>query len=295
MASSGAARPTVQRALQACGSLTRPAFLLNHTQVRHATRATKAKAKAKADALANAAAKTPNKVKPKTIVRHHPNRDQSKQRGLSVMRQTGPREHLSVSGVPLPRPLSAEEFPALKVDPSHGLWDFFYSKEKPLNTPKEDKAHGRAWTVEELRRKSWEDLHSLWWVCIKERNRIATGNVERQKGDYGYGASESRDREMQVRSHCFAAAWGSAITLVYDEDVDGSPFILQVRKTQNAIKHALTERFYAWEDAVQLAKEDPEIKFKANGGVKYKPSQKGWEGISEWKKELEALSDGKHP
>lgn len=204
MASSGAARPTVQRALQTCSSsLTRPSFLINHGQVRHATRATKAKAKAKAEALANAGANTP-KTKPKTVVRHHPNRDQNKNRGLSVIRQTGPREHLSVSGLPLPRPLSAEEFPAVKVDASHGLWDLFYSKEKPLNTPQEDKAYGRAWTVEELRHKNWEDLHSLWWVCIKERNRIATGNVERKKGGYGYGVSESREREMAVCSrYCY--------------------------------------------------------------------------------------------
>lgn len=45
----------------------------------------------------------------------------------------------------------------------------------------------------------------------------------------------------------------------------------QVRKTQNAIKHALTERFYAWEDAVQLAKEDPEIEFTKDGGVSFTP------------------------
>lgn len=46
---------------------------------------------------------------------------------------------------------------------------------------------------------------------------------------------------------------------------------MQVRKTQNAIKHALTERFYAWEDAVKLAKEDPEIEFKENGELEYTP------------------------
>lgn len=120
-----------------------------------------------------------------------------------MIRQTGPREYLSVSGVPLPRPRSAEELPAIKVDPSHGLWDFFHSKDKPLNTPEEDKQHGREWTVEELRRKNWKDLHRLWWVCIKERNRIATGNVERVKGGYGYGAAESREREMAVRSNTF--------------------------------------------------------------------------------------------
>ncbi|CAN8102192.1 unnamed protein product [Discula destructiva] len=253
MASSGAARPTLQRALQACSSgssssssssssSTRTAsILLNHTQVRHATRATIAKAKAKAEALARRNdPNAPPQLKPKTAVRHHPNRDQNKQRGLSAMRQTGPRENLSVSGIPLPRPLSPEQFPSVRTDPNHGLWGFFPGLDKPLNTPAEDKAHGRAWTVEELRRKGWEDLHSLWWVCIKERNRIATGNVERKKGKYGYGAAESRVREMEVR------------------------------KTQNAIKHALTERFYAWEDAVKLAKEDDSIEFTEDG-VKYDP------------------------
>lgn len=32
-----------------------------------------------------------------------------------------------------------------------------------------------------------------------------------------------------------------------------------------AIKHALTERFYAWEDAVKLAENDPEVNLSGNG------------------------------
>lgn len=129
---------------------------------------------------------------------HYP-RDMNRERGVSTQRRTGLRFPVSVSKVPLPRPvLDPSKRSAVEVDPNHGLYQFFHSKEKPLNTPEEDNDHGRAWTVEELRGKSWEDLHALWWVCAKERNRIATANAERKRLEAGYGEFESGERDLAV-------------------------------------------------------------------------------------------------
>lgn len=40
----------------------------------------------------------------------------------------------------------------------------------------------------------------------------------------------------------------------------------------SSIKHVLTERYYAWEDAVELAKKDPEINMSGDGAV-YTPRE----------------------
>lgn len=103
-----------------------------------------------------------------------------------------------MSDDPLPRPVAREDLPAVETDPDHGLWDFFYDKQRIVNTPAKDSEHGRAWTVEELRAKSWDDLHKLWWVCVKERNRISTASWEREKSELGFGDAEAAGRDRVV-------------------------------------------------------------------------------------------------
>lgn len=135
-------------------------------------------------------------------------RDNNRLRGVSSIRRTGPRQFLSVSDSPLPRSTitagakEAKEAMALasrpEIDPEHGLWQFFYDGQV-AQPPTKDASFGRPWTAEELRRKSWDDLHRLWWVCVKERNRIATASVGRKHFDLGFGSFESEERDKAVR------------------------------------------------------------------------------------------------
>lgn len=163
------------------------------------------------------------------------NKDYSKKRGESALRRTGTRWRLSMSDEPLPRPVPREQLPPVETDPDHGLWEFFPNRTTVANTPMKDAVHGRSWSVEELRAKSWDDLHRLWWVCAKERNRIATGKWERNKSKLGFGDNEATKRDEAVRG------------------------------TMRAIKHVLTERFYVWEDAVKLSETDPEVNLSGDG------------------------------
>lgn len=57
---------------------------------------------------------------------------------------------------------------------------------------------GRGWTVEELTLKTWEEMHYLWWECMKEKNRLATEQVERERLEPGYGQYEAAERFKAV-------------------------------------------------------------------------------------------------
>ncbi|KAG2192697.1 hypothetical protein INT46_010588 [Mucor plumbeus] len=57
---------------------------------------------------------------------------------------------------------------------STGLYQFFENNE---TLPKQNWT-GRAWKAQELRQKSFDDLHKLWYVLLKERNVLATQREE---------------------------------------------------------------------------------------------------------------------
>ncbi|KAL2872349.1 mitochondrial 54S ribosomal protein uL29m [Aspergillus lucknowensis] len=149
-------------------------------------------------------------------------RDLNKYRGVSAIHRTGPKFKLGASKYPLPKPVPPEKLEKREATPDHGLWGFFPQDRSALSTPTYDAGHGRSWSIQELREKSWEDLHCLWWVCVKERNRLATSNLERKRLKAGYGEWEAQQRARVIRV------------------------------TQNGIKHVLRERWYAWEDAKKL-------------------------------------------
>lgn len=90
---------------------------------------------------------------------------------------------------------------------------------------------------------------------------MATEKHERERLKAGYGEHEAAERDKtvcvpQTASSYFAfRLFYSRLRLIY---------VSKVRRTQRAIKHTLTERWYAWENARRLAINDPEVDLKAN-------------------------------
>jgi len=121
------------------------------------------------------------------------------------------------------------------VKEDHGLWAFFRRKqgddlvgearyettEHPVTV--EQHMSGRAWRASELRLKSFEDLHTLWYLVLRERNLLATQKEEARR----MGLNDPTVQVSSVR-------------------------VQQCRKTMARIKAMLNERRLAYEGAMEL-------------------------------------------
>lgn len=110
----------------------------------------------------------------------------------------------------------------VKTPAEHPLWQFFGPQRELVRTREQLEGIGAPWTVPQLRRKSFDDLHTLWYVCLKERNRLF--RESQLLTDYA-----TRVNSDGVERPANAAS-----------DADGL-----VRTTMWRIRHVLAERFHA--------------------------------------------------
>lgn len=105
----------------------------------------------------------------------------------------------------------------LKVADDHPLWQFFADK-KFLRKFDELDTTSRPWSIPELRRKSFDDLHSLWYTCLKERNVLARENhllrtdIESNQDAYEQVSERVRTTMWRIRHVLSERDWAFNIT-----------------------------------------------------------------------------------
>ncbi|QLQ79932.1 hypothetical protein HG537_0C05810 [Torulaspora globosa] len=104
----------------------------------------------------------------------------------------------------------------IKCPDDHPLWQFFADK-KFMRTAEELDSSSRPWSIPELRRKSFEDLHSLWYTCLKERNILARENhllknsVEGHQGQYEELSEKIRTTMWRIKHVLSERDWAFKI------------------------------------------------------------------------------------
>ncbi|PFH54078.1 hypothetical protein AMATHDRAFT_53887 [Amanita thiersii Skay4041] len=174
-----------------------------------------------------------------SLTRHVPRRvTLPMTRSLAEVVSTKSKTIASVSGLPTKKqkPILQEKVP---VREDHGLWAFFRRKpdvslvgeeryeviEHPFTLDRS--RTGRAWKASELRLKSFEDLHTLWYIILRERNLLATQKEETRR----MGVIDPQIQVSAARVH-------------------------QCRKTMARIKAVLNERRLAYAGALKLIEEE---------------------------------------
>lgn len=172
-----------------------------------------------------------------------------------------------MAGTPVPQtPLDVA-----KAYPDHPLMQFF--QQVPVEVAKEgtsgrhaderesisvpqaisesDLSHdysSRAWLAPELRRKSSADLHSLWYILLMERNKLAT-SWEEIKRHNAEGSAQMLGSSLKYRHH-------------------------RVRKSMARIKYVLNERRLALIEAQKRVREEVDTPADEAAGDLFEPAPK---------------------
>lgn len=167
---------------------------------------------------------SPRKGKPKTRPRYKPGEPRP------LLKEDGPSRRKLVNHGPGPeRGGEALELRApipptvknLEVRDNHPLWQFFHDKQY-ARMPDDLSDMGESWTIPQLRRKAFEDLHTLWYVCVKERNRLLR---ETRVIEHALGRRQVEENTSRIPS--------------YQEALD------KIKTTMWRIRHVLAERHHA--------------------------------------------------
>ncbi len=83
------------------------------------------------------------------------------------------------------------------------------SRHTPRHTHTRIHAHatGRSWTPTELRAKSFQDLHALWFICCKERNKLLSQREEARRFSLHFPATPRLRQTHRTMRHVKLVVW----------------------------------------------------------------------------------------